>query len=101
MNNDQLVDVLQTSGRMSNSHVAFWHNTAGLMAAFDAIGRDGVNAVIKIDGARTDGNVYTIVISGTPLGERFFRKDGSDLASLLRDAIEFYMAIAWPDVDIH
>ncbi|MFT3848692.1 MAG: hypothetical protein QM739_08415 [Propionivibrio sp.] len=97
MNTELLVNTLQTSGRVSGEQVSRWTDAAGLMAALDAIGRDGANAVVKIDGARPDGAVYTIVISGAQLGEAFFRKDGSDLLALLRDAIEFYRSVAWTE----
>ncbi|MES2935333.1 MAG: hypothetical protein V4805_17810 [Pseudomonadota bacterium] len=95
MNDKKLIESLRTDGRVSDEHVTRWAEAAGLMAAIDAIGRDGVNAIVKIDGARTDGQVYTIVLSGAKLGESFFRRDGSDLLSLLQDAIEFYRSTVW------
>jgi len=66
------------------------------MAALDAIGRDGVSVLVKIDGLRPDAAVYTVAISGPRLGEAFFfRQDGSDLPALLRAGIEFYRVAAW------
>jgi hypothetical protein len=50
--------------------------------------------VVKIDGGRSDGSVYTVVVSGGRLGEDFFRNDGADLATLLQEAISFYRSRA-------
>lgn len=91
MDDRALINKLQDSGNIAAMDVALWRDSAGLLAAFDAIGRHGVNALIKIDGARLEGSVYTVVISGGKLGEEFFRKDGKDLVALLREAISFYL----------
>lgn len=95
MHNQELVDELMSKGHVGEQQVALWRDVAGLMAVFDAIGRDGVSAVMKIDGARPDGAVYTAVVSGPCLGEAFFRQDGSDLSTLLRAAITFYRDAVW------
>lgn len=95
MNNEQLVDKLLASARISDAQVTLWRESAGLLAVLDAIGRDGVNAMVKIDGAREDGSVYTVVITGSKLGDEYFRKDSHDLLALLRDAIDFYINRAW------
>ena len=103
MNDQELVEGLVIGGRVREQQVTLWRDVAGLMAAFDAIGRDGVSAVVKIDGARPDAAVYTVVISGQQLGETFFRQDGNNLPALLRAAIEFYSAAAWsagPHTDV-
>jgi hypothetical protein len=90
MSDQALVEEFLLSGRVTEREVVKWGNVAGLMAVFDAIGREGVSAVVKIDGGRLDGALYTVVVSGSRLGDSFFRQDGNDLAALLRDAIEFY-----------
>ncbi|MFT3719389.1 hypothetical protein [Pseudorhodoferax sp.] len=90
MNDQKLVDEFVASGRVVDRQLTLWRDVAGLMAVFDAIGRDGVSAMVKIDGGRLDGVIYTVVVSGPRLGEAFFRQDGSDLAVLLRAAIAFY-----------
>ena len=90
MSDQKLVDEFVTSGRVAEQEVMLWRDVAGLMAVFDAIGREGVSAMVKIDGGRPDGAVYTVVVSGARFGEAFFRQDGSDLAALLRAAIAFY-----------
>lgn len=91
MTDQDLVSEFVACGHIVHEQVLLWREVAGLMAVFDAIGRqDGVNAMLKIDGGRVDGAVYTVVVSGTFFGERFFRQDGSDLAGVLRGAIAFY-----------
>ncbi|WP_133822029.1 hypothetical protein [Tahibacter aquaticus] len=95
MHDQELVDELVASGHVGEQQVMLWRDVAGLMAVFDAIGRDGVSAVVKIDGARPDAAMYTVVVSGPRLGEAFFRQDGSDLPALLSAAIAFYRAAAW------
>jgi hypothetical protein len=95
MRNQELIDELMTSGRIRDQQVMLWRDVAGLMAVLDAIGRDGVSAVVKIDGMRADAAVYTVVVSGPRLGEAFFRQDGSDLPQLLEAAVEFYRTAVW------
>ncbi len=95
MNNEQLVETLLARAHISDAQVALWRESAGLLAVFDAIGRDGMNAVVKIDGARTDGAVYTVLITGPKLGDEYFRQDGGDLPALLRNAIDFYTSKVW------
>jgi hypothetical protein len=94
MNDQALVGALQASGHVTEEQVSRWREAAALMATLEAIGRDGATAVVKVDGGRPDA-VYTVVVSGPRLGEAFFRKDGSDVLALLRDAIEFYKSEVW------
>ena len=95
MSDKELIGEMVASGRVHEQQLALWSEVAGLLALFDAIGRDGVSAVVKIDGGRADTDVYTVVVSGPRLGEAFFRQDGSDLAALLRAAIAFYKSAFW------
>lgn len=95
MNSELLVDALRASGRVSEEQFSRWIDAAKLMAVLDAIGREGMNVVVKIDGERSNEAVYTIVISGGRLDRSFFRKDGCDLLTLLQDAIEFYRSVVW------
>lgn len=97
MNDELLINALRASGRVSGKHLELWKEVAGLMAVLDAIGRDGASAVVKIDGARLDGAVYSVVVSGEHLGEKYFRKDGDDLSTVLREAIDFYRTSVWSD----
>lgn len=56
------------------------------------LGRGGACAIIKVDGERVRGQEYTVLLSGGALAGESFRKDGSDLRVLLREAIEFHLA---------
>jgi hypothetical protein len=94
MNEDELLEALATAGLEIQGTMDSWSNSARLLSALDAIGRDGGNALVKIDGGRNDNQAYTAVLSGGRLGEEFFRKDGSELRPLLREAISFYVARA-------
>jgi hypothetical protein len=95
MKETSVVDDLRKSGRITDEAVARWGRVSGLLAALDAVGRDGANAMVKIDGARPNGEIYTVVVSGGKLGDAFFRKDGADVDALLRDAVSFYREHAW------
>lgn len=95
MDDESLVEELERNGRVTAQQVALWRDSAALLSVLDAIGRDGANALIKVDGSRPDGSIYTVVLSGGRLGEAFFRKDGADWSALLREAISFYRAQVW------
>jgi hypothetical protein len=90
MPDEALLLDLNRVGIDTRATVDSWKESVGLLAAFDAIGRAGSNTLVKIDGGRSASEVYTVVVSGGRLGERFFRKDGSHLQSLLREALCFY-----------
>jgi len=94
MNENELLGALANVGLESQGAVESWSNSSRLLSALDAIGRDGGNALVKIDGGRNDSRVYTVVVSGGRLGDEFFRKDGSDLQALLLEAIGFWAAHA-------
>jgi hypothetical protein len=94
MSDQSLVEALLTRGHVNEEQISRWTDAAVLMAALDAIGREGAAAVVKVDGGRL-GAAYTVVLSGSRLGESFFRKDGNDILVLLRDAIEFYWSEVW------
>ena len=95
MTKSTLLEQLKSAGRFTAAQAALWHDSAELLAVADAIGREGSSVVVKIDGARKDGSIYTVVVSGGRLGEDFFRKDGADLATVLQDAISFYQSKVW------
>ena len=71
-----------------------WRGASDLLAALDAIGRLGVNVILKIDGERAGPEVYTVVVSGGRLRDEFFRRDGSDLQLLLSEAVSFFLTHA-------
>lgn len=90
---DDLLAALANLGIDRASRVPAWTGLAELLAALDALARVGTTAVVKIDGGRDGQDVYTVVVSGGRLGDAF-RRDGSDLATLLREALQFYVANA-------
>jgi len=92
MNVKDALDVLVKAGLDIDGADASWRDSLQLLAALDAVGRDGANVLLKIDGGRSDDRPYTVVVSGGRLGEEFFRKDGAALVSLLREAVVFYAA---------
>ena len=85
---------LRVDEHVTNEQVTKWSSAANLMATIEAIALDGAIAVVKVDGARPAA-IFTVVISSPNLGEEFFRKDGTDVLSLLRDAVAFYDAEVW------
>ena len=95
MDEKALIEELQKTGRLTLEQVSRWRDSSGLLAVFDAIASDGANAMVKVDGGRSNGSAYTVVMSGGKLGEAFFRKDGPDLHALLEEAISFYRARVW------
>lgn len=56
----------------------------------ETIAKDGASVVIKLDGQRSEDNFYSVILSGGKLNDGFFRKDGSELNSLLKELIEYY-----------
>jgi hypothetical protein len=95
MDDDSLLEELKKGARLSATRVDEWRELSGLLAVLDAIGRDGANALLKIDGERPADTIYTVLISGGRLGQSFFRRDGGDLRALLREAILFYREHVW------
>ncbi len=90
------LDLLAQVSRLGidvEGEVAVWGNAVRLLAAFDAIGRDGAVTLLKIDGVRENGLVYTALVSGGRLQkDAAFHKDGADLQGLLREALAFYVS---------
>jgi hypothetical protein len=92
---DLLLELLE-NGQVAEDVLDRWHDALPLLAIFDAIGRDGASALIKVDGARPARSIYTVVVSGGRLGDASFRRDGGELSAMLREAIAFYRERAWP-----
>lgn len=97
MPDELLISDLTKVGVDTGAVVDAWSDSVALLAALDAVGRAGSNTIVKIDGERSGPDVYTVVVSGGRLGEKFFRRDGSDLRSLLREALSFYARHATAD----
>jgi len=73
---------------VSTSLSEAWVEAAPLMAELQRATEGGGVLVVKVDNER-DTNVFTLVISGSKFGGRFFRQDGSDLMAILRNALAF------------
>lgn len=67
-----------------------WTKVVELLAALDSISREGYSVLLKIDGERENGDIYTVVISGEEV-ESSFHQDSANLPSILADAIAFYV----------
>lgn len=64
-----------------------------LWEKIEIIAKENASVIIKLDGKRSEDKFYSVILSGGKLGENFFRKDGSDLTSLLEELIEYYDSI--------
>ena len=91
MNRNEPLVELGHCGIDPDAQAGAWRDSTDLLAGLDGIGRSGGSAVVKIDGARGNSDIYTVVLSGGRLGDNSFRKDGSNLNTLLVDAISFFM----------
>lgn len=91
---EALVSELRSVGIDGSARLDDWRETIGLLAAIDEVGRSGANVIVKVDGGRAGADLYTVVLSGGRLGEDFFRKDGSDLRSLLSEGLSFFVSHA-------
>jgi hypothetical protein len=92
MSDEEVLERLAKLGFTTGLHGDAWRRVADLLAALDAVARDGGHALVKVDGGRTGEEVYTVLVAGGRLGEEFFRKDGADLRALLREALSFVVA---------
>lgn len=75
-----------------------WHGCDAVWPALEEIANAGSTVVVKIDGQRNqedDNGRYTIVISGGPLGEEFFRLDSRALEEGLAKAIVYFGQKCW------
>lgn len=94
MKNDghSIVTALRDHGIDVSACLATWGEALDLLAAVEALARaGGASVVVKVDGGRPGGSLYTLVISGGCFGESFFRKDAEDLMSLLGEGLRFYL----------
>jgi hypothetical protein len=90
MEEHEALEVLAKAGLDVEAPCKTWSDSIRLLAALESMGRDGANALVKIDGGRTNERLYTVVVSGGRLKEDFFRKDGSELLPMLREAVIDY-----------
>jgi hypothetical protein len=68
---------------------SLWADAAPLLVELQRATEGGGVLVVKIDNERTNGEVFTVVVSGPKYGERFFHTDGADLDAILRAALAF------------
>ena len=66
-----------------------WGDAAPLLTRLQRATAGGGILVVKIDNERTNGKVFTVVVSGPKYGERYFHDDGADLSGILRAALAF------------
>lgn len=78
-----------------------WTGCGEVWDAFEKMADEGATVVIKIDGQRKsveDSGRYTLIVSGGPLNEDFFRTDCSDLDEGLAQAVLHYARHGWKQV---
>ena len=74
------------------------HGCDAVWPVLEEMANQGSTVVVKIDGERRgedDNGRYTVVVSGGPLGENFFRMDVSNLEEGLAKAILHFARAVW------
>lgn len=77
---------------------ADWSGCDAVWSAFETMAKEGAVVLIKIDGERKqpgDNGRYTVLVSGGPLGDDYFRKDTHTLEEGLSEAILYYAGKCW------
>jgi hypothetical protein len=75
-----------------------WSGCDAIWPALEEMANEGSTVVVKIDGQRKgegDNGRYTVLVSGGPLGEDFFRMDTSTLEEGLAKAILHFAQARW------
>ncbi len=75
-----------------------WRGCDAVWEVVEAMAAEGAIVLIKIDGQRQgpgDSGRYTILVSGGPLGEDFFRRDTPVLEDGIALAIVYYAERCW------
>jgi hypothetical protein len=75
-----------------------WRGCDAVWDVLEEMATEGATVVIKIDGQRNgpdDNGRYTVLVSGGPLGEDFFRRDSQVLEDGLAEAIVYYAEKCW------
>ncbi len=78
-----------------------WDGCDTVWKVLEEMANSGCTVVIKIDGQRKepeDRGRYTVVLSGGPLGEDFFRLDTAILEEGLAKAILYFARKCWGKV---
>ncbi len=79
-----------------------WIGCDPVWNAFEKMRAEGAVVVVKLDGERmqaNDNGRYTVVVSGPPLGDNFFRIDCHVLEEGLAKAIVHYAAVCWQNIE--
>ena len=75
-----------------------WNGCDPVWPVFEKMANEGATVVVKIDGERSppaDTGRYTVVVSGGPLKDDFFRTDTAVLEEGLARAILHYAERCW------
>jgi hypothetical protein len=75
-----------------------WQGCDAVWSVLEEMASEGSTVVIKIDGQRRgpdDNGRYTVLVSGGPLGDAFFRLDTDALEEGLAKAILHYAERCW------
>jgi hypothetical protein len=75
-----------------------WSGCDAIWPALEEMANEGSTVVVKIDGQRRgedDNGRYTVLVSGGPLGEDFFRMDTTTLEEGLAKAILHFAEARW------
>ena len=75
-----------------------WRGCDAVWDVLEEMASEGATVVVKIDGQRNgpdDNGRYTVLVSGGPLGEDFFRRDTRVLEEGLAEAIVHYAEKCW------
>jgi hypothetical protein len=75
-----------------------WRGCDAVWGVLEEMAAEGATVVIKIDGQRNgpdDNGRYTVLVSGGPLGEDFFRRDTPVLEDGIAEAIVHYAERCW------
>ena len=75
-----------------------WRGCDAVWDVLEEMAAEGATVVIKIDGQRNgpdDNGRYTVLVSGGPLGEDFFRRDTPVLEDGVAEAIVYYAERCW------
>ena len=75
-----------------------WTGCGAVFGLLERMREEGAVVLIKLDGERVGGSAhpYTLMVSGGPLGDDFFRLDCKSIDEGLCYIIGNYSEVAWP-----
>lgn len=90
-----MIDDLQTIAKKAQVAATVIDEAWSLLVPIlEQVKADRATIVVKADGERQK-NVYTVVVSGGPLGEDFFRTETDDLSAGIAKVVAQYAAQCW------